>query len=364
MVHHRVIQGQLEMRPCEVFNMIAHNGDMDGVYLEVTVDGQIVRHYFTQREARAFLTQAMPWTSSEGNSDSRSVAEWVDFHLTQGLTYKSLRYAWFTSALDFNRDIAQGRCSDGELFEWAEKLDQAMILIRKALEHEGVTLSAIQDLPDSSRKVLRGVLEEVLHSHLSGEALDRLVSRFEHAFLNQDLAWVMRRASRDMVGEFALMVCTTLESRMGVFCLTQAFSLGYNQTLGEIFGSAEPMGVTSALQQGEADDASIQIYLKDGQYALIEFESNPAGAPIGIYDRALPDDDLMTPPRVAEKARIPAPGKVDQDTDWFPVNANPRIQRARPASLENAIQKDLAETPTCWLAFATPLSRVAKTWRP
>ena len=345
MVHHRVTGGQLEMRIGEVFNMIAHNGDMDGVYLEVTIDGQIVRHYFTQREARAFLTQAMPWTSSEGNSDSRSVAEWVDFHLTQGLTYKSLRYAWFTSALDFNRDIAKGRSSDGELFEWAEKLDQTMILIRKEFEHEGTVLNALNELPESARNALRRVLEETVGSHLAVDALDRFVHSFEQAFLNQDLAWVMRRASRDMVGEFALMVCTTLESCMGVFCLTQAFSLGYNQTLEEIFGSAEPMGVTSALQQGEADDASIQIYLKDGQYALIEFESNREDGPIRIFDQASPDDDLRAQPQVAVKASLPNVGEITTDSDWFPVNANPRIQRARPYSQVNAIQKDLSEIP-------------------
>lgn len=345
MIHHRVIQGQLEMHPGEVFNMIAHNGDMDGVYLEVMIDGQQVRHYFTQREARAFLTQAMPWTSSEGNSDSRSVAEWVDFHLTQGLTYKSLRFAWFTSALDFNRDIAQRKTSDSALFEWAEKLDQAMILIRKAFDQEGTVLTGLHDLPESARHSLRRVLEETVGPHLEADVRDRLVQSFEHAFLHQDLAWVMRRASRDMVGEFALMVCSTLEPRMGVFCLTQAFSLGYNQTLGEIFGSAEPLGVTSALQQGEADDASIQIYLKDGQYALIEFDSHQAVAPIRIYDQALPDDDLRAAPQVAIKAQIPESGEITPDTDWFPVNANPRIQRSRPYAEENAIQKDLAEIP-------------------
>lgn len=345
MVHHMVIQGRLEMRPGEVFNMIAHNGDMDGVYLEVTIEGQKIRHYFTQREARAFLTQAMPWTSSEGNSDSRSVAEWVDFHLTQGLTYKSLRYAWFTSALDFNRDISKGMSTGAELFEWAEKLDQAMILLRKEFEQAGTELTALNELPESARQALRSVLEETVRSHLEADALDRFVSSFERAFLYQDLAWVMRRASRDMVGEFALMVCTTLESRMGVFCLTQAFSLGYNQTLGEIFGSAEPMGVTSALQQGEADDASIQIYLKDGQYALIEFELNEGEEPIRIFDQALPEDDLRSQPQVAVKAQIPQQGEITPDTDWFPVNANPRIQRSRPHSQENAIQKDLAEIP-------------------
>lgn len=265
--------------------------------------------------------------------------------MTQGLTYKSLRYAWFTSALDFNRDIAKGRSSDGELFEWAEKLDQTMILIRKEFEHEGTVLNALNELPESARNALRRVLEETVGSHLAVDALDRFVHSFEQAFLNQDLAWVMRRASRDMVGEFALMVCTTLESCMGVFCLTQAFSLGYNQTLEEIFGSAEPMGVTSALQQGEADDASIQIYLKDGQYALIEFESNREDGPIRIFDQASPDDDLRAQPQVAVKASLPNVGEITTDSDWFPVNANPRIQRARPYSQVNAIQKDLSEIP-------------------
>ena len=344
MIHHCISEGHLETKAGEVFNMIAHNGDMDGVFMEVTIDGQIVRHYFPQREARAFLTKCMPWTSSEGNSDSRSVAEWVDFHLTQGLAYKALRFAWHTAALDFNQQVSPVDASRNHLLDWAEKIDQTLIMERRRLEAQGVTIADLSELPEPTRKILEAILRESLDSQLDEERFLRFFKSFEQAFLKQDLAWVMRRASRDMVGEFALMVCTTLEPRMGVFCLTQAFSLGYNRTLEEIFGSAEPLGITCALQQGDPDDDSLQIYLKDGQYALIEFDSG-VSHPIRIFDRAPADDALISSPTQALRTTIRAGNPVASDSDWFEVNGNPHIPRTGNPPEGNAIQKDLSEIP-------------------
>jgi hypothetical protein len=74
---------------------------------------------------------------------------------------------------------------------------------------------------------------------------------------------------------------------MGVFSLTQAFSIGHNVSSGEIFGSAEPQGVTSSLHSSMPDDEAMQINLEDGQYAIIEYSSVGDKQPITIYDRAL-----------------------------------------------------------------------------
>lgn len=345
MIHHRVVEGRLESRPMEVFNMIAHNGDMDGVYLEISLEGQRVRHYFTQGEARAYFTRAMPWSSSKGNSDSRSVAEWVDFHLTQGLSLKSLRFAWFTAALDFNRDIASNSASEVDLEAWAEEIDLFLIESRDLASLNQAQLTSLEDLPDEVKDGLRLKIFESARPYLAAEALDRFVDEFMAAFFTHNLAWVMRRASRDLVGEFALMVSTTLEPRMGVFCLTQAFSIGYNRTLGEVFGSAEPQGVTSALQSGDALEEAHQIYLKDGQYALIEYLDGAGLDPVRIFDRALPTDLLIDRPACSLTGRLPEGFEAPEDTDWFPVNGNPRMFRLSAEPPEKPVQKDLQEIP-------------------
>lgn len=347
MVHHRIEGGTLIAREGEVFNMIAHNGDMDGVYLEVLMDGTPRRHYFTQAEARKFLTRAMPWTSSEGNSDSRSVAEWVDFHLTQGLAYKSLRFAWFSAVMDYNEDLAGGKGAPEDLFAWAEAVDLSLVRLRKdpPLSIDPQKAGQLGDLGTAMRQAILSDLAEAIGSTLERPALERLLRAFEHAFFHQDLAWIMRRASRDFVGEFALMVCTTLEPRMGVFCLTQAFSLGYNLTSGEVFGSAEPMGVTTALQQGEPTEEAYQIYLEDGQYALIEFTQGKDRAPIRIFDRASADETgLLNDPLPATSGRLD-PRDPATSSNWFAVNGNPRITRQQPTAVEDPIAKDLAEIP-------------------
>ncbi|MGR8929811.1 MAG: hypothetical protein ACU836_04155 [Gammaproteobacteria bacterium] len=348
MTHHRVINGQLESVNGEVFNMIAHNGDMDGVYLDLTVDGQAIRHYFSQMEARAIFMTSMPVTTSEGNSDSRSVAEWVDFTFTQGLAYKALRYAYFTAALDYNHDIVTGRFNLQPLQHWAEEID---ITLNKAAADDSAphlkpNAGSINDLDDSLKRQLRTTLKQRAISHIQPEVVNAFIEAFEKAFYCHDLTYVMRRASRDFVGEFALMVCSTLEPRLGVFSLTQAFSIGHNRSQGEIFGSAEPQGVTTALQHGNADDDSLQIYLEDGQYATVEYRPQPEEDPIRIYNRAKQEDDLYEKPFPAPNTDLSGRCK-DVPCDWFNVNGNPKIDRHTRHDFTPGedVKKDIQDIP-------------------
>ena len=146
---------------------------------------------------------------------------------------------------------------------------------------------------------------------------------------------MIRRASRDMVGEFALMVCTTLEPRMGVFSLPQAFSIGHNLTTGDIFGSVGPLGVTTCLQQGSAAVEADQIYLEDGQYATLEFAGSSSTESIRVFNLAEAGDSLMRPaipsPRTLLRGKSALSG--GSGTGWFPVNNNPKIIRSEIAPL-------------------------------
>ncbi|TAN50685.1 MAG: hypothetical protein EPN21_08360 [Methylococcaceae bacterium] len=379
MMHHRVENGQLVSHYGEVFNMIAHNGDMDGVHLDVCIDQRTERRYFSQMEARAILTAAMPSTTSQGNSDSRSVAEWVDFVYTQGLAYKALRYAAFTSALDFNQEICRHKFDLFRLYTWAEAVDLAIskaraelgehclnlrpgltqepagslsprerVGVRELKGHDLSRAQSIEDLCEAAKQKVRAAVLDCVQGHMNEATATRFIAAFEDAFYRHDLAWVMRRASRDLVGEFALMVCTTLEPRLGIFSLTQAFSLGHNRTLGEIFGSAEPQGVTSALQRGNPDDDAVQIYLEDGQYATVDYSPLPGMDPIRIYNRAEPSDDLSRRPQ-------PAPGTLLDDhpaatgalrCDWFAINHNPKIDRYTRLEVPGTeVERDIQDIP-------------------
>jgi hypothetical protein len=114
---------------------------------------------------------------------------------------------------------------------------------------------AMDELLVASQGLSRASLSTLLATHLDSAVAGRVattlrkvfIEAFLHAFFQQNLRWLLWRASRDLVGEFALMTASTLTSHIGVFARTQSFSLGYNRTLGEVFGSAEPIGVTMAL---------------------------------------------------------------------------------------------------------------------
>ncbi len=357
LMYHRFEEGRLVTAEGEVFNMIAHNGDMDGVYLDFTAQEKTVRHYFTQMEARAIFLKLMPHSTSLGNSDSRTVAEWMDFHYTQGLAYKALRYAYFTRALDFNLDIVTGQFNLSNLYLWADAVDAAII---SATNQVGSNIfndnpQSIDDLNEPIKLRVRTELTAILLKTLSGNIVEKMLPAFEDAFYRHDLTWVMQQASRNLIGEFALMTCTTMEPRMGVFSLTQAFSIGHNISRGEIFGSAEPQGVTSSLHSGMADDEALQINLEDGQYAIIEFSCPANNHPITIYDKSLKSDNDTTRPQPSAKALL-----IDNNVNspWFPVNGNRKIERAtRKDKPGDEIQCDIREIPYI-------LKRVVESFQP
>jgi hypothetical protein len=345
MMQHRIQNNQLHSEVHEVFNMIAHNGDMDGLHLTFRNNGEYVRHLFTQPEARTIFQTIMPWSTSQGNSDSRSIAEWVDFVYTQGLTFKSLRYAYFTAALDFNEQICCNQFDLNKLYEWAEQLDLFLLNIANSEECFSADVSSINLLNSNLKQDFKRLLLSLISSEIEEDRQQRFLRCFEDAFFRHDLTWVMRQASLDFVGEFALMVCSTMEKRMGVFSLTQAFSIGHNLTRGEIFGSAEPQGVTSALHQGHEGDQALQIYLQDGQYATIDYQETKDRDSVLIYNRAQLSDDFSLLPQPAANTSL-VNSSLNQQSEWFPVNQNKKIERysyyEKPGQ---GIEKDLQDIP-------------------
>lgn len=203
MAHHRVVNQRFEIVNGEVFNMIAHNGDMDGVHLQVSINGQLIRHYFSQIEARALFMRAMPSTTSQGNSDSRSVAEWVDFVYTQGLVYKSLRYAYFTAGLDYNQDICHNNFNLIPLQLWADSIE---LLIAQTNPAQVLSSNAekLADLNPELKQKIVAELQQQAKAVIDSSRLNAFIAVFENAFYRHDLHYVMCLASRDLVGEFAV----------------------------------------------------------------------------------------------------------------------------------------------------------------
>ncbi len=343
MLFHSIKNGRLNSENREVFNMIAHNGDFDALYLNFKINGQKVRHLFPQPQARKVFQSIMPWTTSQGDSDSRSIAEWLDFVYTKGLTFKAIRFAYFTAALDYNQQICQNKFDLDQLYHWAEQLDLFLISCNTENNICSADAKDIKEISNQHKLQLCNLLSELSEKTIAESDHDDFIHTFSKAFFEHDLTWVMRQASLDFVGEFALMACSTLEQRLGVFSLTQAFSIGHNLTTHEVFGSAEPQGVTSALHAGETGDQAMQIYLKDGQYATVDFNASDQSKSILIYSRATLDDDLTFPPTpVATSLLI----QNQADSDWFPVNENPKLERFDQASTPGKeIEKDLQDIP-------------------
>lgn len=325
-------------------NMVGHNGDKDASRIELKfaeedgtqfeaarVDLREGKTWDTreiaQGDIRKFFKAAMPVSTSEGNSDSKTVAEWTDFHMTRGVLSKALRFSWFSTVPDASAIISGNTegLPDAEQWQrWSEEVsDEVSQLLRRPgiLSQNGQTLS---DVNQETRTAFRAILKKRFANRVSADDLARFVELSERAFFDQGMEWCMRRIASTFIGTFALMVYTTLEPRIGVFALTQAFSIGVNHTRGEVIGSAEPMGVITTLAAGDPDDKTEQVMLRHGQYAVIEMDL--AAQPtirdaVRIYDTQTAYDEESRPTTLA-------------NNPWFPVNGNEKIDIPEPPSTD------------------------------
>jgi hypothetical protein len=310
---------------------VGHNGDMDAVdredgkpvvevesvEMELNTGGYRRGRTLTQGEARTFFKTAMPDSSSKGTSDSKTIAEWFDYHMTQGILSRSLLQAWYSSVADVDQVLSGTfRAPDTEQWEKWEYLvfeEVSNLLGRKDALAPGS--SNLSGATAGTRRSFREVLRDRLGDEIPGEFLESFLALAERAFFDQNLEWCLARAAATFRGTFAMMVYSTLEQRVGIFALTQSFSFGVNETRGELIGSAEPMGVTAALGSGDPEDVTRQTMLKHGQFAVLE-----ASAEVGI-DQAIRIYDAHT-------AYHPGPWHPPMlaRNKWFPATQNSKIK--------------------------------------
>lgn len=343
----------LDRRQKRVFNMVVHNGDLDDVLFDVRIGRQQEEFFLPQGVARKFFMRIMPDSDSQGKSDSKSIAEWMDFNLTQGIASRSVRYAYWTKAADF-RDAFGGKDPrsedvDGapykgptpsEINHWGQLVDGIVSSVNKTLGTKFFNDGAetLVDVSDEAKQMIR---EEVKKRFLKiwGDAAksERFADGVVEAFFYHSLERTMREASSCLKGTFALIPFTTLEKKIGVFAKTQSFTIGRNHQTGEVFGSAEPEGVTMALAQSDPDHNSAieQMFFDNGQFATVDIDQFATGQPIKLFkplDRRRKFSDPIFPIE-------------DRQIKWFPLNGNPKIDLPTTEVAKDQILKDLAEMP-------------------
>ncbi len=313
-----------------VANMNEHNGDMDAVRMKLRFGGVLETRTIIQndsssrRHARAFFVNAMPRSSSKGDSDSKTTAEYVDFNLTQGLLGKSLRHAWFSRVPNFE-DVVDGKFKRPPFDGWESRIegDVARLLGRTAAQILAPGAADLSGALPEVREDFRAIVRRRVGREIPADRLEEFVQLAEEAFFDHSLQWVMASIAREFEGTFALQVVTTLERRVGIYNYTQSFSIGVNPARGEIVGSAEPMGVTSALATGRLEDDARQVMLRSGQYALVELAAEKVtyGADsntVRIYDVQEDAPNRLQDPR--------------GENPWFPVHGNQKIDVPSPGA--------------------------------
>ncbi len=356
-------QAVLDVKRRTVANMVNHNGDCDEVVLEVRYGTEIKNvTLHAKKKARLFFTRVMPRSSSLGDSDSKTIAEWTDFTLTQGQVAKSVRYAFYTRVMDFRdvfggydpniedvSDTPNGAVSEGEIEGWAKIADAAVAETYAEMGKDFFNRSALTlaDVSDAAKARLREKLAQRFQKEWGAKKAADFADQFIVAFFYHDLARIMRKAQASLKGTFALNIFSTLEARIGIYALTQTFTVGHNRTRGSVYGSAEPEGVTVALAQAEPGKEIVQAFLKDGQFGTVELDTLASERPLQLYEPAETND--------ASEPLVPV---LEKGMEWFPINDNPKIDLpTRPENVDDEIARDLKDIPYV-------LSRIVDSFKP
>ncbi len=312
-----------------VFNIIQHNGDLDYLKKSWLVNGiqQVVTLPF--RKAREIYVRLMPRSKSRGTSDSKTIAEDVDFELTQGQVWKSVRYAY---GKNFHDNSHQD-------LPFSEKtINDASAIATRCIEEVGLDLGdrffnpGAVTLTDASPEAVLAVKQRVFDRFRDekifnkNSELEEFSDAFTKAFFYHDMAFVMRYLSFAFVGTAVVNVMSTLEPRWGVFAKTQSFSIGFNSE--GVLGAAEPEAVTVPLMQ-DGDSTARQMFVPDGYYGTIEQDPR-ANNLIRLHAPLVEFDDLYQRPAPLSEGEL----------HLFPVIGNPKIEVAsgdirQLASVEN-----------------------------
>lgn len=351
-----VQNGLIKIEKKPVFNMITHNGDADYFKVRTRYRGSMTELVLPMRMARKFYTRVMPQSTSKGDSDSRSIAEWTDYNLTQGMAYKSLRYAYFSTTADIEKvfggkdpleDLIDesdvySEVSLGVLEGWAQRIeDNIRLEVQKpGNSFFGMGASSLTDISDEGRIRIKEIALKIFKSdhrlkNKSASEVDLLAEEFTQAYLYHDLTWLMQQAPDGLRGDFALTVLTTTEPRMGIFALSQSYSLGDNRTDGKRYGNAQPEAVTSALSNSDPNGDVFQMFVPDKHFGIIDFKRRSGESGIRIYP---PDGPLDADGR---------PVPLDEsELGWFPVRNNPLLElQTKRIAEKDRLEKDIRDTP-------------------
>ena len=329
------VEGQWICQSKNVNHRITHNGDFDSWSLYgKSVDNQ---------ELGWWLERVLD-TPNHTQGDSPKIAGMMDFLITQGMWFASVRLAYYLAIAESiesvfdgqspSRDAVNTAPSRAELNSWAEIFEQTFMLYRKLL--------AAPNSPSFNQYLCRlehDILQVAKDSSMSQWAWRKKVNFVRiaiHAFFHNDPNLAVKTFMSGAEGSFGLAVVSTLDQeRLVLSAQGQPISIGFNWHEGYMIYASEPAAVDSVLLN-LPESYRLDLDQKGGEVALVSADD------ISIY--ALSDNREVTPTELRDR--------------WISMENHPYLPHVKypQNNTKDPVKSDNAEIPAI-------LEEIKLTWQ-
>ncbi len=241
------IQGQWICQSINVNHRITHNGDFDSWKLY----GEEVDN----KELGLWLERVLQ-TPNYTQGDSPKIAGMMDFLITKGMWYASIRLAYHLAIAESvgaafgdrapSREAPDTTPTKEEIDGWVEIFEQTFLLYRRLL--------AAPNSPSFGQYLCRlehDILQATNHSSIEEWAWQKKVNFVRtaiHAFFHNDANLAVKTFMSGAEGSFGLVVVSTLDKeRLVLSAQGQPISVGFNWQEGYMVYASEPAAVDSVL---------------------------------------------------------------------------------------------------------------------
>ncbi|MGL6344461.1 MAG: hypothetical protein ACRC80_35595 [Waterburya sp.] len=329
-------EGQWINHNKNVNNRITHNGDFDAC----TLYGEEVEN----RELGLWLERVL-YTPNHTKGDSPKIAGMMDFLITQGMWYASVRLAYHLTIVDSiesafggqqpHRDAPNTVPDELLLINWAKAFENTFMLYRRLLAAPN-SPACNQYLCRLEHDVLQALAQDDTVSQWAWPKRVNFVRTTIDAFFRNDIYFATKTFMLKAHGSFGLVTVSTLDKEQLVLSAQgQPMSIGFNWQDGYMIYASEPAAVDAVLLN-LPESYRLDLDQKKGEIALVSANE------ITIY--SMSQNQELHPSELRER--------------WISMESHPYLPHVKyPAnSTEDPIASDNQEIPAI-------LEEIKLTWQ-
>ena len=241
-------EGQWVCQTTNVNHRITHNGDFDSWHLY----GREIPN-----TELCFWLERVLQTPNTRLGDSPQIAGMMDFLITQGMWYASVRLGYYLAIADSieavfdgqspHRDAPDTTPSEAQLRAWADIFEQTFLLYRRLLAAPN-SPSWNQYLCRLEHDILQAISKNETMSQWDWQKRVNFVRTTIHAFFHNDPYLAVKTFISGAEGSFGLVVVSTLNKEQLILSAQgQPISIGFNWQEGYMIYASEPAAVDAVL---------------------------------------------------------------------------------------------------------------------